>query len=120
MSGHTLKHNSLGKALKGSFFSLGLTIWCRRLSVWLSHKSTNDVSQFSFAAVLRRAKTCRASSKMGSSTSSSGVRRQEVGVRCWGVGLGAGVGGEAGAEGRSGLDMVWGIDEVLGVRGGFG
>lgn len=46
-----------------------------------------------------------------------------VGVRCCGVGLGAGVGGEAGADGRREFGMDWGIDEdkvVLGVKGSLG
>ena len=117
---HTLKQSSLGNALKGSFFSLGLTIWCRKLNVWLSHSSTNDLSQFSFPAMSNLLKELLASSRIGSSTSSR-ARLQEVGDLWCGVGLGAGVGGEAGAEGKRGLGMACGMAEVVfGVKGGFG
>ena len=75
---HTLKQSSFGKALNGSFFSLGLTIWCKKLKVWLSHSSTSDLSQFSFAVISSLLNKCLASSRIGSSTSSR-ARCQEVG-----------------------------------------
>ena len=117
---HTLKQSSFGKALNGSFFSLGLTIWCRKLKVWLSHSSTSDLNQFSFAAISNPLSKFLASSRTGSSTSSR-ARCQAVGDLRWGVGLGAGVGGEAGADGKRGFGMACGIEEVVfGVKGGFG
>lgn len=75
---HTLKQSSFGKALNGSFFSLGLTSWCRKLKVWLSHSSTSDLSQFSFAVISNPLNKFLASSRIGSSTSSR-ARCQEVG-----------------------------------------
>lgn len=75
---HTLKQSSFGKALNGSFFSLGLTIWCRKLRVWLSHSSTSDLSQFSFAVISKPLNKFLASSRIGSSTSSR-ARCHEVG-----------------------------------------
>ena len=116
----TFQQSSLGRTEKGSFLSLGLTIVCRKLKVWLSQRSTNELSHSPFAAGLSFAKTRRASSSLGSSGSSRLESRQLVGNTWYGFGLGAGVGGEAGAEGRRGLPIAWGIDEALGVRGGLG
>lgn len=119
----TRKHSSLGKTRNGSFFSLGLTNPCKKLKMLLSHVSTSDANQFSLSATLSWVKATLACLRIGSSIISGGLLCH-VGVRCCGVGLGAGVGGEAGADGRREFGIDWGIDEddkvVLGVRGGLG
>ena len=114
----TLKHNSIGKIPpKGSFFSLGLTSWCRKLKVWLLQTSTIDVNHASLACLFNWLNMSRASRRMGSSISSRG--RGHVDTLWWGVGLGAGVGGEAGADGN-GLGREGGGKVLMGVNGGLG
>lgn len=48
----TRKQSSLGKTRNGSFFSLGLTNPCKKLSRLLSHVSTSDANQVSLSATL--------------------------------------------------------------------
>ena len=118
----TLKHSSLGRTKKGSFFSLGLTIWWRKLKVWWSQVSTKDHSHASFSCRDSVRKCNRASLRIGSSGMSS-VATWYKGIRVRGVGLGAGVGGDAGADGRSGFGSCGDMEvggAVLGVSGGFG
>lgn len=93
----TLRHSSSGNVVKGSFFNLGLTNSCTKLSCWLLHMFNSSVSNRSLSSWCISAKVARKSRALRSSCSAavlqSGARRLE------GVGLGAGVGGDAGAEG---------------------
>jgi hypothetical protein len=106
----TRRHSSSGNVVNGSFFSLGLTNSCTKASCWLLHRLSSSASSRCCSPSFMLANKTRMSLTLASSPSPAVL---QSGMRCPGVGLGAGVGGDAGADGS----MLCGILVVIGLVG---
>lgn len=67
----TLKHNSFGNTINGSFLNRGLTKLETKLSCWLSQRPKMPIKNFCFFAFGREEKCMRALTRNASSSSSA-------------------------------------------------